>query len=233
MPGTQLYILSQVLTTTVPQNVSCPGPVLLNGETETQRGEVTCTRAHSRSGCAGICEPNFALFSVFIGGGGKVWNPNLRLLSWVPGVLLLQWTGQPLVGIVGGAVPISDLTHLPRQPLYHPSLQLPLQGDPGREEASASPCCPQSAQELWESLPFLGLGPGQVGRARREVGRWRDGAVAALILHCEARASQPLFLKDTQGGQTGAVLGAGHSESSHPYNKGAPPAPKSTPAPRM
>lgn len=79
-----------------------------------------------------------------------------------------------------GRPPVSELTHLPRQPPYLPTLQLPLKGDPGRGKASASPSppllMPKSAGRSFLSPSPL-WGRGQQGGP----GRWQVcGGGAAL-----------------------------------------------------
>ena len=85
------------------------------------------------------------------------------------GASCLSGASQPRLTGWGGQPPLSRLTHLPRQPPYHPALQLSLQGDPGRgDQGRASPplLMPEST-----GAPFLRVrplvGPGQArGRAR-------------------------------------------------------------------
>lgn len=86
------------------------------------------------------------------------------------GASCLSGASQPrLTGWGGGKPPLSQLTHLPRQPPYHPALQLSLQGDPGRgEQGRASPplLMPKSMGAPFLRVPPL-MGPGQArGRAR-------------------------------------------------------------------
>lgn len=85
-----------------------------------------------------------------------------------------------------GRPPLSGLTHLPRQPPYHPALWLPPQGDPRRREASASPSPPLLMPES-PGPPFLRVPPLLVAGASREGPgegwqAWRRSRAQASIL---------------------------------------------------